>query len=686
MLFEWIILFILILGFVIIIIFRNYLYHPNPSLYGTYSNPVYSICGPSATEPAPPPMANSSPPSLQNNNANECGQPGVLLVTRLCQPNLITGNGCINPTTGEQTFKSIVTTQTCTIECVNSKFVDTDIDSCKSYVDQNDVISWIYFPETDKVMPTLPVALSSNPPVCYDIFPNGYKRIQEVCTQIDPKGALNQCIYYNPRTGQTQSADVGFAFETFIPCANYPNQECGSWIPCNSYDLLSPLCNCISSQPGQLFSEQALSNSMICQISTTANCQNNSQNSDICTYNLSRQSTDCVQYDPTHSASTQCNLTQFNTNNSTICNNYSLSDIGNFIIGSDRRAFSTQKLPSIPSSIPSTMITLSPVICPNNNVQNPYCLNFCRVYLDQYNYTEPIKNAVKNRAGYLLQTNTQDVITAYLSTGPFANLPDANTVTPLDFREITIQPVNSPISCTNADTAGINGLVISLIPLSDSGLYKIAGTVKADIFGWLISGNTLRSFFPNSNKIYFQAEIDLLNIQICELNASTTPCTVNMPSDAQQTLINIRNHVQDNLNNWDNLIGSINDSSIYWVPAKNNLLRPSDAIGPVQSQIDSYAIILKNAATSTIPLSLPDIIMIGADQEPIINRTYKISALTNQVNSVNIIPLNENFILSLTLDFNKFNNQIIYNGQSTTIRDLFANRGSNQIPRPKCSA
>ena len=685
MLFEWIILFILTLVFLILIIFRNSLYHPNPSLYGTYSNPVYSICGPSASQPAFPPIANSSPPSLQNNNADECGQPGVLLVTQLCQPNLVTGNGCINPTTGEQTFKPIVIAQNCTIECVNSKFVNTDIDTCKSYVNQNNVISWIYFPETDKIMPTLPTALPSNPPACYNIFPNGYKRIREVCTQIDPKGILNQCIYYNPRTRQTQTANVGFAFETFVPCADYPNQECGSWIPCNSYDFLSPLCNCVSSNPGQLFSEQAFSDSIICEISPTANCQNNSQNSEICTFNPPSQSVDCVQYTPTDLPSTQCDLSQFDTTNSTICNNYTLANIGNFIIGSDRRAFSTQILPSVPGSIPSTMITLSPTICPNNNVRNPYCLNFCRIYLDQHNYTEPMKNIVKNRAGYLLQTNTQGVIMNYLNTGLFANLPDADTVTPLDFRELTIGPINSPTNCNNAETANINGLVISLIPLSDVGLYKIAGTVKADIFGWLVSGITLRSFFPDSNKIYFQAEIDLLNIQICELSGFSTPCTVNTFSDAQQTLIKIRNHVQNNLNNWDILVNSINNSGLYWVPARNNLQRASHAIGPVQSQIDNYAITLNTAIVSTVPSVLPNIIMIGNDQESIINRTYQVSAMTNQINNINLIPANTNFILPLTLDFSKFNDHITYNGQSTTIRDLFAFRGSNQNPIPRCS-
>lgn len=121
-------------------------------------------------------------------------------------------------------------------------------------------------------MPTLPTPLSSNPPVCYNIFPNGYKRIQEVCTQVDSNGVLNQCIYY-PRTGQTQSANVGFTFQTFVPCANYSNQECGAWITCNSYNYLSPLCSCVSSDSGNLLSEQALSNPMICQTTTSANCQ-----------------------------------------------------------------------------------------------------------------------------------------------------------------------------------------------------------------------------------------------------------------------------------------------------------------------------------------------------------------------------------------------------------------------------
>lgn len=96
-----------------------------------------------------------------------------------------------------------------------------------------------------------------------------------------------------------------------------------------------------------------------------------------------------------------------------------------------------------------------------------------------------------------MQTNGTGTITGYLSTGSFADLPDADTVTPLDLKQITLTSVNPTESCTAANISGVNGLVISLIPLSNTGiyigaehqheatshLYKIAGTVKADIFG-----------------------------------------------------------------------------------------------------------------------------------------------------------------------------------------------------------
>lgn len=99
MLFEWVILFILFLVFVLVIIFRNSLYWPSSSNYGTYSTAVYSICGPSPTQPGNSQSGNTSPPSLQTNNSSQCDQPGVLLVTQLCQPNLVTENGCINSNT-----------------------------------------------------------------------------------------------------------------------------------------------------------------------------------------------------------------------------------------------------------------------------------------------------------------------------------------------------------------------------------------------------------------------------------------------------------------------------------------------------------------------------------------------------------------------------------------------------------
>lgn len=202
-----------------------------------------------------------------------------------------------------------------------------------------------------------------------------------------------------------------------------------------------------------------------------------------------------------------------------------------------------------------------------------------------------------------------------------------------------------------------------------------------------MSGTTLESFFPDSNKIYFQAEIDLLNYQICNLSGLTSPCRVNNPSSAQSTLISTLNHVQDNLNNWDLLVNSIVDTNLYWVPARNNLQRPSRAIGPVQNQIDNYAVTLENASATTIPTQLPDIIMARAGQEVIADRTYNVTGMTNQVNNTNLIPASTNLLLPLTLDFSNFSNLISYNGQQTTIRDLFALLGSNQNqnPIPTCS-
>ena len=230
-------------------------------------------------------------------------------------------------------------------------------------------------------------------------------------------------------------------------------------------------------------------------------CQCSFQKSKKCSGTPPALPTDCVEEGSNAGPTSQCDLSQFSTNGPTICNNYTLNQIGNFIVGTDRKAFATQILPTSPSFIISTMITLSPSIYPNITVQNPYCLNFCRIYLDQYNYSESIKNSVKNRAGYLLQTHGKGNITVYLRIGPFANLPDSDTVTPLDFLPIIITSKTPPFGCTNASTAGVDGLVVSMIPLSNTGLYKISGTVKAEIFGWVVSGKTLKFFFPDMNQI-----------------------------------------------------------------------------------------------------------------------------------------------------------------------------------------
>ena len=241
--------------------------------------------------------------------------------------------------------------------------------------------------------------------------------------------------------------------------------------------------------------------------------------------------------------------------------------------------------------------------------------------------------------------------------------------------------INPPTDCSVAETIGANAIVLGLIPMNIPEIYKVAGIIQSDMFGWIISGRTLKTFFPNSAKSYFQGEIDLINFQLSSISRTNQDRLLPVQDP---TLSATRNHIQTQLNNWSAIIGSINNNDFYWVPARVDLYRPTHAIAPVQSQADTYQIDLSLLDPSIIPTNnLPVIVRIGDD--PVLDRTYSVESFINTVTGRSLINPSLTYILPLSVNYTQYDTPFTFNGTTITVRDLFAGRGSNETPVPSCA-
>jgi len=636
MILELIVLIILILVFALVIAFGRDLYQLNRNDYGTYSDEIRSPCKPIGS--------------------GDCPSQGVQTSTRFCQPNVRTGYGCIDPITSEQTYKPIVKTIPCVPNCIKSEFKEEDLTNCLSYPTSSvsEVTRWVYFPDEDIAPPEIPLAL--DPTQCYTHLPNAYKRVERTCTVVNPSGETNNCRFYDPRRATWKTVKEGFRYQVFVPCFDPPNLECGSWVPCPSYNQLMPSEFCLTEAPGQLFAERVIFTGSVCQADPSVPC------------NLQDRSDSCIFYPEKSKPSRNCDRTPYTDNkNVEVCTSYTHSEITNFLIGNNRKAFLPMSLIGMPISVTDVTVPLVSTGCPQKGTlweNNPFCIQFCRNLIDTIKYgdPEPGRDSVKNRSGFILTVNSKF---GYLGN---SSLPDQDTLTPLDFVEIEHLLVVSTSKCSTAEIIQTNALIVALIPTDKSNTYKLAGLLKADMFGWIVSGETLKTFFPDSAKKYFQGEIDLITEQ--------------MKNTQDLSLEVVKEHLQRNLADWDQTVGRIKSDSFYWVPARVNLTRPSHAIAPVQSQADTFQIKLTSFNLSPDMMEdLPMMVRAGSSPE---SRTYLIKSFINTKTKRSFLDSSRRYILSLTVEFSQYGQTFILDGQKITIRDLFITRGSNEVPNPPC--
>lgn len=174
-------------------------------------------------------------PNNPNSICSSTGRPGTRKIIYICDPDPITGMGCIQPN-GILSYSTLVSETICNSSCILSEF---------------------------EIIETGPCILD-NP-----VTNTGFRNITKRCVQIDNNG-INNCTIYDQNTNQTIFYDIGDEVTIQEPCDAVVSSwvlPSGAYCTYNTAFIPSNTCPVDSLEEGYLLTDMVCSSGQCASIS-----------------------------------------------------------------------------------------------------------------------------------------------------------------------------------------------------------------------------------------------------------------------------------------------------------------------------------------------------------------------------------------------------------------------------------